>query len=427
MARGVFWLTIASVVTMIAGFAASITISHILGQSSFGELAFIRTTFLMLSVLAGSGFGIIATKYVAEFRHSDSERTGQLIGFLVSTSVIIGGGVLLLCLIFANSLAKYVKAEHLAVALQIGCLLPILRALGTLYQCVLAGLESFRLGAYLLILEAVLTLLLSVLGAWLYGVRGAVAGLVLALGLTLLARHIVVLRQCRQEGIVISYRNKGRHFSILWKSVLPAVLLGVVLHPFDWLAKLILLRQVNGSLESGALAAAFILGQLVLFLPRQLLSSSLPVFRSLLNTDNVASLRRLLVVFVLITSGAAIFVSLPLILFSNKILTIFGDSYASAGNVLIIVCLASIVNSGSLAFINTLFAFGKVWFLAILHAVLGISIVSVTMLLIRYGAYSVATGHLTGWILMFVVQLFIVRRLLKSVANGQTAAEATVG
>ncbi|NOZ40854.1 MAG: oligosaccharide flippase family protein [Planctomycetes bacterium] len=60
---------------------ASILVARMLGKTVYGELGMIRSTVGMFGVFAGFGLGLTATKHVAEFRESDPERAGRIVGF----------------------------------------------------------------------------------------------------------------------------------------------------------------------------------------------------------------------------------------------------------------------------------------------------------------------------------------------------------
>jgi len=107
MASGTFWFICGSLGVQFAGMITGILCARILGQSGFGKLNLLRSTILMFGVLAGSGLGVVATKYVAEFRDSRPEHAGRLLGLLFQFSIIIGSLALLVCMILASPLALW--------------------------------------------------------------------------------------------------------------------------------------------------------------------------------------------------------------------------------------------------------------------------------------------------------------------------------
>jgi len=80
LARGVFWSMAGAVISRSLMLAATVLVARMLGKTGFGELGMIRTTVGMFGVFAGFGLGLTATKHVAEFRRSDPDRAGRIIG-----------------------------------------------------------------------------------------------------------------------------------------------------------------------------------------------------------------------------------------------------------------------------------------------------------------------------------------------------------
>jgi len=118
MAKGTFWTLMGSLIAQGAGMVGSIASARILGKVGFGELGMIRSTVLMFGVLAGTGLGMAATKYVAEYRINDPVKAGRMIGLLMNTAYILGGSVTLICLIIATPLSKLaMNAPQLAGAI----------------------------------------------------------------------------------------------------------------------------------------------------------------------------------------------------------------------------------------------------------------------------------------------------------------------
>src|SRR5258708_35850942 len=84
------WTLFAQVFGRMAGFLAAIGLARILPIEGFGAYALLQSTLLMLQAVAMFGLGTTSTKYVAELRHRDRERTGRIIMFCLAVSAAIG-------------------------------------------------------------------------------------------------------------------------------------------------------------------------------------------------------------------------------------------------------------------------------------------------------------------------------------------------
>src|SRR5216683_7526188 len=75
LARGAFWSLVGTVLSRGLGLAAGIFVARTLGKEGFGQFGIIRGTVEMFGIFAGFGLGLTATKYVAELRQTDRQRT----------------------------------------------------------------------------------------------------------------------------------------------------------------------------------------------------------------------------------------------------------------------------------------------------------------------------------------------------------------
>jgi len=77
--RGSFWSFVGSSISYGTAFGASLLCAQMLGKSGFGELSMVRNTISTIGIFAGLGLGLTATKYIAEHREKNPERTTRII------------------------------------------------------------------------------------------------------------------------------------------------------------------------------------------------------------------------------------------------------------------------------------------------------------------------------------------------------------
>ena len=87
-----FWSIAGAVVSRGCVLLASIACARLLGKTGFGELGMIQSTVGVFGIFAGLGLGLTATKFVSEFRDSDPERVGQILGLSSVTAAVSGRG-----------------------------------------------------------------------------------------------------------------------------------------------------------------------------------------------------------------------------------------------------------------------------------------------------------------------------------------------
>src|SRR5437763_4155248 len=89
-AIGAFWVLVGAVVSRGLTLASSVVAGRLLGTTGFGEVGMIQSTQGLLGVLAGAGMGLAATKFVAEYRASDSAKAERFVALAVLVSTITG-------------------------------------------------------------------------------------------------------------------------------------------------------------------------------------------------------------------------------------------------------------------------------------------------------------------------------------------------
>src|SRR5437762_9133959 len=88
--KGSVWMVCASAVAQGAPVLAGIVIARLFGKEHFGLLGMVQSTAGMLGTVAGVGFGIAATKYVAELRSREPYRAGQIATLTAAMAALFG-------------------------------------------------------------------------------------------------------------------------------------------------------------------------------------------------------------------------------------------------------------------------------------------------------------------------------------------------
>jgi O-antigen/teichoic acid export membrane protein len=419
MARGAFWTFVGSVIAQGAGVLGSILSARILGKVGFGELGMIRSTVLMFGVLAGTGLGMAATKYVAEFRVKDPLKAGRMIGMFMNTAFILGGGVTLICLIIATPLAKWaMNAPHLSVDLQVGCLLLLLNTLNGVQLGAVCGFEAFRTQSQVIVLDGIFNLVLIPAGAFFYGVTGAVGGSVVAALLGLIVKQWAMQKECNRANIKVFHRNVSAEFPALWRFVLPAVLVGVSAQPFDWLARLIIVRGPDGYSELGLFAVALSLSQMILFLPSQLVGPTGPILSNLTGLSDVKNIQKILLQVNIAIIGITGAIGALFAVLSPVIMLAYGSEYSAAARTLVILAASSVFCTGSYILKNFLYAVNRVWIVVWAHVAMGIILCAVSFLMQNRGANGLAMAYVLGWLVLLVVEYSYALYLLTQMRQG---------
>ena len=284
-----------SVIAQGLGLIASVVTARLLGNQGFGELAMIQSTTGMFGVVAGLGLGMTATKYVAEFRRSDPDRAGRIIG-LSSLVALISGGVLSLCIVLcAPFLAKYtMAAPQLANPLRVASGLLFFNCINGAQTGTLLGLESFKGIAKANIVRGIIAFPAIISGLLLWHLIGAVGGQVAAAALGCFSNYLLLQRECRYANIAVRHLVGISEWRVLYRFSVPALLSNLSVTPVTWLVNTLLIRQPGGYAELGIYNAVQQLKTAIQFVPSTLMQPLLPILSELYGQKNASSYGRTL-------------------------------------------------------------------------------------------------------------------------------------
>jgi O-antigen/teichoic acid export membrane protein len=404
LARGVFWSMAGSVISRGLMFCAIVLVARILGKTVYGELGMIQSTVSMFGVFAGFGLGLTATKHVAEFRQSDPERAGRIIGLSGLLATGTGGLLALGLLIFAPWLAEHtINAPHLASVLRISSLILFINGLNGAQTGALAGFEAFKTIAHVNLFVGLISFPILVCGAYFGGLTGAVWALAINLCFNWLLNHLALRKEARRYSVPFSFRNWSRELPVLWSFALPATLSGIMVGPANWACRALLTNQPNGYAEMGILTAALVFQGLLIFVSDTL---SAPLL-SMVSNAGLNISEKLGTVNILSTWILGVIVAIPLLCFPEVVQLAFGSDYATRSFrltfSLLVFCTSIMLFKAGLA--RVLVANSLLWWGFFSNVLWAAILICTTFFLVRWGALGLAAALTIAYMLNTVVLL----------------------
>jgi len=406
LARGSLWTITGTGIQYVTAMLASIAVARLLGPVHFGELGLARSTIVVFTLLAGASIAMATARTVAGMRSVDRNRAGRVIGLLISLCMIAGVIATLLAVLLAPTIAAHVGAPQLTIPIAIGALLISLTVGGQVMQGALSGLEAFGRASRLLALEGVLNALLMTGGAWLRGVTGAMIGLVVAAAIVFVARQIALVTTCREQSIPIHYRRTLSELAVMRSFVGPAVLSGLCMPPFEWLARAVLARQANGLAEVGVFGAAYAWAAAVLMVPSQMSRPAMAIMTNLLAEGNVQEFRGLRRDTLFTSIVAAALAAVPIIVLAPWIMRAYGAAFGRGTFVLVIAVSGAVIGAASWALRASLLAAGSVWMQCLQSLATGVTLIAVFWFTRAHGAIALAVAYAAAWSVSVIIQAF---------------------
>jgi len=364
---------------------------------------------------------------VAEFRSVDPEKASRILGLCTVVSVVAALIAAAGLAVLAGWLAgPMLGSPDLAPELRVAGVAVFFTIINGLMSGALAGLEGYRALAKAGIASGTIYALLCTVGAWAYGLAGAVTGVALSASAQSVVLGTYLRHEASRQGIAVQYRRMSDERAVFVGFAVPASLSAWLFQPALWIATALLARQPNGYGELALFGAANAFRSLVLFVPQAVNN----VGMSLLNNQRQSSpdaYRSVFYLNAIMTTVAAVGAAAALFLAGSPLLRLFGPGFAEGHVVLGIMLAAGIIEALSVAAYQIVVSHGRIWTsLAFVSVPRDLSLVLIAALLTpTFGAAGLATAYATGWFFALLGILIIVSRLgLGAPAAGTMVASA---
>jgi O-antigen/teichoic acid export membrane protein len=403
VAQSVAWSVIGSAFAQGGSFLSSLVSARILGNEAFGQYALIQSTVTTLTCLASMGLGLAATKYISEFRASQPERVGKVLG-LSSILVILTGLCFSLSLaVAAPALAIRADRTDITTGFRLSAISIFFLTLTGYQMGALAGFEAFRSIGQIGIICGLASPLLSWWGAVRFAMRGAIVSQCAGALLLWSFYQIAVRKECRKAGITVRYRGVWEERSVLTRVSLPAAICGMVANLAIWGSNAILVKA-RGYGEFALFTVAFNLRSVVMFLPALIFRVATPRLNHLLAMGDLFRYGRAFWATVGVNGGMAFFIASVTLLGAQRFLRLFGKEFHGSSWLLALILISSAIevtsNNLSIALITSC----RFWRNLAIVGLWGVALLCGAVLAAtRLGAAGLAGAYLAAWLLAAMV------------------------
>ena len=353
---------------------AGVGVARFLGSNVFGEYGIIRSTLTYIAIISTFGFGYTATKFVAEYVKNNSAKLWHLIRTIKVITVVTGVIFTILQILFADYIAQFIKAPHLAGTIRIFSILTLLNAITTTQIAILSGLKEFRSIAKINTVAGLMTFVASVVMSYYYGLNGALLALLLSFLVQAIMSETIVSRKIRS----FDCRDKISRTDLIQLLYIscPVALQDGLYAVTQWLATYIIILVANYS-ELGILNAANVWQAIVVSIPVML--KNVMLSHLTVAADHRSLVRNLLY----ITTISSALPAGVIIVFSNFLEGMYGASFAGVQPIMVVACCSSILICVADVFVYELLAKNKSWFIFSSRLVRDILTLLVTYFLLK--------------------------------------------
>lgn len=395
----------------LAGFIGNAITARLLGPDNLGVFAYVVFCVTIGSMIAGLGIGTVQQRFIPNLRAEgrDDEADG-LIGATtrLSTVAAIVGAVALLAYLYWPGRGAIEGPSETTRNVVIGLALVwfISWRMAEVYQFYLRGEQRFgelaRLSAY----SALIKLAVMALGAWLFGIPGALAGFIAA-NLLPASRIFRLLRVKPHVGQEL----RGQVTKFALASWATAVLGGLVFGRTE----ILFLEHYTDLGAVGLFAAAVTVAEMAVQLPPLLLSALLPRFSEQHGLGAQGEMHKLYRTMTALIAMLIVPLCFGLAAIAPVLVPmLFGTEFAGAAAVASVLLIAAAVSSLGVTTFYLLQSIGKTGFLLMSNGIGLIGTIALGFLLVpRFGLIGAAWSRGIVQVTVVLIETWYVTRRLK--------------
>ncbi|WP_286754113.1 MULTISPECIES: oligosaccharide flippase family protein [Sphingobacterium] len=409
-----FWILFGTIISKVLLLAASIIMVKFVNKNIYGEFGIVKSTINMFTVFAGMGLGLTTTKFIAQYKSSDTQKTARIIGlsnlFSITLCILMGA----LFIIFSKDLALQINAPHLKDSLKIGAIILVFSGLNGVQNGILGGFEKFKIISVNSIIASIFSTILQVVGAIFWGLNGIIVGFGINFLILFLLNQLSILKIV-QNGYRYKIFDK-RNFEelpLIWRFSVPAVLSGLMVSPVVWVTNNFLVNSPDGYHGMADFDIASQWRATVLFIPTALSQIVLPMLSSSKKQDfNIILKKNLLLNF-----AVSSIVVIGLSLFLPILIKLYGNGYDTARYPIFIMLITTIFIAVNNIVGNAIASMDKMWLGFFTNFVWAIVLISASYYLVSYkgfGAIGLSYAYLISYVSHSIVQFLIFKIYLSS-------------
>lgn len=328
---GTSWVLLGSIISKALVFLATIIIARILSKEIYGQLSIIRSTIQLFVGLSGFGIGATATKFIAEYRKNNPQKAINM--YFVANAFVWVMAIVSCCLlvIFSSFLAtERLHQPELTQQLRIAGIILFFTLLNGAQTGTLSGFEDFKRIAKCNAVMGVSEIVLLCVGAYLFGLTGAVVGFGLTYCIAWVYNSIGIRKHLRSFNIPLLAEIKKvklADFKVLCSFSLPlAATSWIQMLTYWWMKTSVVSNSGFENMANYDVAEQW--KNLILMIPSMVAIVILPILSNVNNDLKIRNkvIRANMYVNLCITGMLTLFIWL----FGKWMLLLYGTTYTNA-------------------------------------------------------------------------------------------------
>lgn len=398
-----------------------ILIARQLGQDSFGKWSVMLSSILVAQNFFGNTLNKMTAKYVSTFRQSDSEKLRLSLNKMFNLGFVLSVFSLFIIVGFSNYIAIMIFSDtsysHSILILSIAVVSGIFTLL---LQGIILGHERYREYGVLNFFSGILISLAAYVGSILFGIKGVCIGFTIASIFVVLSYYICVRRCLSSELVSLRlFLPPKKHFEInsyfifLWMS-------NILIGPVTWGSMLLLTLEEDGFNQVAVFAVGDYWKLIIFYIPSILINVLFPVLVNTFSQGKYREFKRYLRFLVIVSFLISSSLIVPIVILSDKILMLYGESYLGQEKVLWGMAIVSLLLVIVELYRQALIVIDSIKLILVVNISWAfVQVICALFFIPRYGANGLVVSLLISYSLSALLLMVLAKNGLKKiVVNG---------
>ncbi len=390
---------------------ATLLLSNVLGQETFGRFSTVNDTVHMFVNFAGVWVSASLTRYIAANR-ADKALQGIYIRTLSRMCMVMAAVLSGILLLFAPQISLLcAKTLELTGYFRLVAAAVFFASMSAVEQSIMVGFERFAVSSSVQLIRCILYCGLGWLFARLWGIYGAVSALVITHGAQYFISFVSNRLYIRKQGIPLRWQWDCVTRQAVTGFALPTFLAALFVLPVNWIGNSILIRSA-GFAQVAVFSVARQWMSYITYIPSQL-GQMRPIYTDLYARGEGKQLGKLMLRTISITAAAAAVLGSLVVVFSRSILGAYGDGYVQGQYTLIFMMVAAVLYTAQVQTGFLLQAADKMWLGMAVNALWSFCLLGSFACLRGFADLGYAISYAVSYGILLVLQGVISLRELK--------------
>ena len=413
-----FWAIAGNGIGNLLLLVSGILVARILQKDLYGAYGLVKSTMFYVAAFSTFGLGYTSTKFIAEYIKKDDTQLRKIALSSIQITLATSVTLCVLLFVFAHPLARFLNHPELALPFRFLGIIIICRALSTVGAGLLGGFKSYKRLGINNVISGGTMLIASVPLTLLFGLKGALASLLVS-QVVISALNLHAVRNQLSE--LSNQAPKGFSLEILTFSI-PVAIQELTYSLAHWGASLLLTKYASLG-ELGIYSACTQWNAIILFIPGLLGNVVLSYLSTSAASENSKEHSALMKKMLLINFCCAVVPFLVVFLFSPLIVSLYGPSFVGMKSVLNILIFSTIFTCLSSVLTNDLISQGRNWLLFYIRVARDIfQVVGLYFIMTLTNGENAAANYAVFVLIINILFLMVVSFAYKSIErNAQKA------